>query len=319
MLVREVTGIGWRVKLGAVLILAAGAAAAMLGLLAGGSSDAAPGAMGRRALAARQAQRLIAAVRLPGGPDAAPASGGAPRSALAGLHPAPGPDTVQRVGGWDIPASAGAVRAFLEAHPPRGTRHAGRGPLTFVAAGSPPGVTSPRLELTVVPDGPHMSTVRAEARVHWLVPRSPSERVPSGARELVITRGPLGRAPSLVIRLTARAPIARIRALLDRLPPAQPGRMYHCPAQFPQVPVVRFVFLAGRASMAPEGGADGSQPRVLALASEQADVRAPTTVCDAMRLTVAGRPRTPLLGGHRLLRQVSALLGRRLWTRPYAA
>jgi hypothetical protein len=48
-------------------------------------------------------------------------------------------------------------------------------------------------------------------------------------------------------------------------------------------------------------------------------VRSPTTACDAMHFTDAGHALTPLLGGYRLLREVGGLLGRRLWTAPYAA
>lgn len=302
------TGIDWRMKLGAILTLAAAAAAVVIVLLASGSSDAAPGAVSHRALAARVAQRLIAAVRLPGA-AVAPAAAGAPGgAALADLDRATGPDTVERSGSWTVPASAAAVRAFLEANPPRGTRRARGGSLTYLPTRGPLGLAASRLELIVLPAGPRTSTVHAEARVRWLVARSPAERVPSGARALVITRGALGRMPSLVIRITAPARIARIRTLLDRLSPVQPGRVYHCPARFPQEPVVRFIFRSGVR--------DG---RVLAVATQQADVRSPTTACDAMRFTVAGRARTPLLGGSRLLRQVSALLGRRLWTAPYAA
>lgn len=302
----EVTEIGWRVKLGAIPAVAV--AATLIALLASGLSDAAPSTVSRRALAAREAQRLIAAVRLPGGVGAATAGGAEATGALAGLDPATGPDMVERSGNWTLPVSAAAVRAFLDTHPPRGTRRVRGGLLVYLPADGPLGLAAARLELTVLPAGPRTSTVRAEARVRWLAARSPAERVPSGARELVITRGPIGRAPSLVIRVTAPARIARVRTLLDRMAPVQAGRIYHCPTQFPQVPVVRFVFHSGV-----RGG------RVLAVATQQADVRSPTTACDAMRFTVAGRPRTPLLGGYRLLRQVSAVVGHRLWTRPYAA
>jgi hypothetical protein len=72
--------------------------------------------------------------------------------------------------------------------------------------------------------------------------------------------------------------------------------------------VVSFVFESG-----------GAHSRVLGVATEQADVRSPTTACDAMHFSARGRAQAPLLGGYRLLRQVSALVGRRLWTRLYAA
>ncbi|HTU30699.1 MAG TPA: hypothetical protein VMF07_15040 [Solirubrobacteraceae bacterium] len=301
------TRIGWRVKLGAILAMVAAVCGAVVVLVASGPSDADSAAVSRRALAAHEAGRLIAAVRIPG-QVATPASEPESADPIAGLSRATGPVTVGRSGSWSASRSAAAVRALLDAHPPAGTRRAPGASLTFIAIHDPAGLASARLELTVVATGPRSSAVHAEALVRWLVARSPAERVPTGAHELEITRGAIGHAPSLVVRVSDRARIARIRALLDRLAPVQPGHVYHCPAQFAQVPVVSFVFRAG-----------GSRSQVLAVATEQADVRAPTTACDAMHFTVGGREQAPLLGGYRLLREVSSLLGRRLWTGPYAA
>jgi hypothetical protein len=302
-----VTTIGWRVKLGAILTLVVVTAAVVVVLVASGPSDADSSTISHHALAAREAGRLIAAIRIPGEVVTAP-SGPESADAIAGLSRATGPVTVERSRAWSVARSATGLRALLDAHPPPGTRPARRGSLTFVPVHEPTGLAGASLVLTVVSTGPQSSAVHADAVVRWLVARSRAERVPSGAHELEITRGPMGRAPSLVVRVTAPAQIARIRALLDRLAPVQPGHVYHCPAQFAQVPVVSFVFRAG-----------GSRSRVLAVASEQADVRSPTTACDAMRFILTGRAQAPLLGGYRLLRQVSALVGRRLWTRPYAA
>lgn len=301
------TTIGVRVKLGAIVALVAAIAATAIVLVASGPSDADSSAVSRHALAAREAGRLIAAIRIPGEVTTA-ASEPESTTALAGLSRATGPLSVQRSSGWSVPRSASAVRAFLAAHPPAGTRPGPRRQLTFIASRAPDGVASARVALTVVPTGPHSSAVHADVLVRWLVARSSAERVPAGARDLEIARGPLGHAPVLVVHVTAPGRIARIRALLDRLAPVQPGRVYHCPAQFPEVPVVSFVFRAG-----------GAHSRVLAVATEQADVRSPATACDAMHFTIDGRAQTPLLGGYRLLREVSGLLGRRLWTRPYAA
>jgi hypothetical protein len=302
-----VTRIGWRVKLGAVVTLAVVIAATVAVLVVSGSSDADPSTVSHRALAGQEARTLVAAVRLPGAvvpASSEPETG----SALAGLSRATGPVTVGRSSDWSVPRSAAAVRAFLAAHPPRGTRPSPGAALTFVPIRGHRGIARATLVLTVVAIGPQSSAVHADALVRWLVTRSPASRIPETAREVEITRGPQGRKPSLVIDVTAPAQIARIRAMVNRLPLVQPGHVYHCPAQFPEVPVVSFVFRAG-----------GSHSRVLATATEQADVRSPTTACDAMHLTVAGRAQAPLLGGYRLLRQVSALLGRRLWTAPYAA
>ena len=306
------TRIGWRVKLGATLTLAVVTAAVVtVLLLVSGPSDAASSTASHRALALREADRLLAAVRFPGAVTAT-TSGSEAGDALAGLDRAAGPDTVERSGGWTVPLSVAAVDSFLDAHPPPGTRPSGGGSLTFVPIHSRRGLADASLAFTVIATGPRTSTVHAEALVRWVVARSRAERVPPNAGALEITRGPQGRAPSLVIRLTAPALIARIRTLLDRLPPVQPGRVYHCPAQFPQVPVVSFIFRSGGSGRTGGG-------RILAVAAEQADVRSPTTACDAMHFTVAGHALTPLLGGYRLLRTVSGLLGRRLWTAAYAA
>jgi hypothetical protein len=299
--------ISWRVKLGAIVAVVAAVAAAIVVLVVSGPSDADSSTVSHHAIATREADRLISAIRIPGEVVTAPSE---PESAgaLAGLSRAAGPVTVERSRAWSVPRSAVAVRAFLDAHPPPGTRPAQGGSLTFVAARQKTGLASAAIVLTVVATGPRSSAVHGNALVRWLVARSRAERVPSGAHELDITRGPMGRAPSLVARVTAPAQIARIRTLLDRLATVQPGRVYHCPAQFAEVPVVSFVFRTG-----------GARSRVLAVATEQADVRSPTTACDAVHFAVSGRAQTPLLGGYRLLRQASALLGRRLWTRPYAA
>ena len=300
------TRVGWHIRLAALLTLAATSAAVIIVLLVSGPSDADSGTVPHRALAGHEANRLIAAVRLPHG--AVPVtSRTASATALASIDRA-APDVVERSRDWAVAEPAATVRAFLASHPPPGTRRTHAGALRFQAHSGLPQISAATLTLTVLATGARTSTVRAEARVRWLVTRSAAEQVPPEAHELVITRGPEDRMPTLRIRVTDPARIARIRALLDRLPPVQPGRVYHCPAQFPEIPVVRFVFRSGAA---------GSH--VLAVATEPADVRSPTTACDALQLTLAGRAQAPLLGGYRLLRQVSALLGRRLWTAPYAA
>jgi hypothetical protein len=109
-----------------------------------------------------------------------------------------------------------------------------------------------------------------------------------------------------VLRVTAPGRVARIRHLIDALPTVQPG-VIHCPLEVPGLARVTFTFRAR-----PGGPA-------LASADEDADVLAASTACDPLRFTVAGRARTPLLGGAGLLRQLSALLDRRLWLPPYAA
>jgi hypothetical protein len=284
-----------------VVLGAALAAVAVLLLGSSGSSavDASSGSGHARAV--RETAALVTGLALPRGATVAAA-----QSELSTLGRAVATDVVQRSQTWTVPEPASAVRSFLATHPPRGTVAVDPG-LTRVPGRLPRGIAAARLQITLVSTGRETTLVHADAQARWIVARAASERVPSSARELDITRGMPARRPGIVIHITSAARVNQIASLLDRLATVQPGAVYHCPAQVPGLAMVTFTFRAHRGGPA------------LAQASEDADDVVPTTACDPLRVTIAGRAQTPLLGGATLLREISRMLGRRLWLAPYAA
>jgi hypothetical protein len=319
-----VSAIGWRGRaaalgLFALLVLAVGL------LLGSGSGDGrgdgrgagAPGgsmtARAHRALAGREVRRLLNGVVLPAGATATDprplGDRGAPLPVAGGPR---APDVVVRGRTWRVPESVAVVTAFLRAHPPPGTAAAAAGAGGAAAGGlvdalvAPTrGLNSAELSFTLLADGPRATIVHVDAAVSWSVPRPSGEVVPAGVHELDILRGRPGGRAGIALRVTDPQ-LSRIRRLIDALPTVQPGTV-DCPVAVTGLPVVTFVFRAA------EGG------RPLAVARETADVVSPTTACDPLSFSVRGRARTPLLGGARLLRQVSRIVGRRLWLAPYAA
>ncbi len=300
-------------KLGVAAALAAALAAlAVTLLLATGSSPADSTTAARRTLAAHEVRRLLAELPLPartarpGGQGAMAAGSATPsQGALAGLGEAVASDVVQRGLTVTVKGDAATVRAYLLAHVP-GDARATDGGLGLVPRHLPGGLAAAGVRLTLAPAGPHATEVRAIGSARWLIARAASERVPPTARRLVITRGRPGHRPGLVLTVGGER-MRRIAALLNGLATVQPGAVYHCPPAVVGLPRVTFTFRAR------SGG------RVLARASEDADVVSPTTACDAMRFAATGHEGAPLLGGAHLLREVSALVHRRLWLAPYAA
>lgn len=216
------------------------------------------------------------------------------------------PDVVDRHVWWIVPGRPQALLSFLEAHPPRGSRDSGsgsggvRGVTTSwsVQFRWPPiaGVLQERfLVVTLVrlPDG--FTGVRADTQDVWIIPRSPSERIPRSAHVLEVTVARYRAAPSLSVTVSDPAKVSEIAARIDGLPIVQPGA-FSCPALPVDGPFVTFTFRAAR------GGP------TLAQASEAAWAREPSSACEPMRLTIAGRPRTALLDGPSVVSQAEELL-----------
>ena len=215
---------------------------------------------------------------------------------------------------WRVPGSAASVLDYLSAHAPQGgklTQSGSQGPLhgkpiiAFVGFSWPPvaKLLAVRQLLVQAVDLSGGDTgVRADAQVQWIVPRPASERIPRGVHEIDVTRGAPGQAPTLSIKVLAANKIRALVAMVDGLEIVQPGA-YSCPSSQPGAPVVTFTFRAS------DGGT------VLARASQLAAAREPTTPCDPMTFSMRGHPRTPLLGGARVLTEASRLLGVRLHTR----
>jgi hypothetical protein len=306
---------GWRVKAVAIALFVAVVAvlAAVLGL---GSSNAARTATAsHRALAQTEASRLLARVALPTGSQTLPASGaGAGTAPLQRIGAPAAPNVADRSRTWTVPGTAATVDAFLRAHAVAGTRLSVRahssgtttsGDLVFTAVHPPTGVSAEQVGVSLAADGPHTTLVHVDATATWVVARPASEVVPAAAHELDIVRGVPGRPAGIALTVTDPQ-LTAIRKLINALATVQPGTV-HCPPAVPGLARVAFVFRTHA------GG------QVLAAAGEDADVVAPTTACDPLEFSVGGRARTPLLGGAPLLREVSRIVGHRLWLAPYAA
>jgi hypothetical protein len=212
---------------------------------------------------------------------------------------------------WTIAEPLQSVREFVSTHPPAGSRLAGTGlsggpsvpanaSFSFSFKSLPAGVASRSLSVALVALGPTLTGVRVDAQDVWLVPRPSSERVPNGVRSLRITHSTSQTGPGIMTGLaftfgiTQRAEIDQITRWIDALPIVQPGAT-SCPAQPSHPPRVRFAFLG-----------TGGIP--LAAATEDGNVREPTTSCDAMSFTVRGHSQPGLLNGARFLARVDRLL-----------
>ena len=270
-------------------------------------SDAARQRANKQA-AGRDAARLLRRVVLPPG---AMRSAGEPAGdghGLAGSGSFPAATRhVDRHGWWTTTQPMSVVNAFLHSHLPVGARidsYGGGGlpPYLYVAYGFPPvgRVLGIRwLVVAMVGLSSGGTALRADAKVQWIVPRPRAERIPGSVRVLDVTVGPPHGQPSTRAGVVNRAKVARVASWINGLPTAQPGA-WSCPSWSVDAPVVTFTF---RRAL---GGPAVAQATELAAATE------PTTPCDAMTLTIAGRRWTPLLGGAAVVRDAQRLLGVRL-------
>jgi hypothetical protein len=266
------------------------------------------GTAANRLAAAGDTEQLLGRLALPegSGVSSRELSGGGSTLAQPVLGLAT-PDVVDRHAWWVVPGSPQTVLAFIQAHPPAGSNLSSsgtggsRGQTTswFVRFQWPPvaGVLQERylaIALVALPDG--STGVRDDAQDVWIVPRPGSERIPPAARVLDVTVGRPGRRPSLSMATGDRASVARIAAMIDRLPTVQPDAIV-CPAYPVDGPYVTFTFRATR------------RGPTFARAREPAWVTEPTTACDPMELEISGRVSTALLGGAAVLQRAERLLG----------
>ncbi len=222
---------------------------------------------------------------------------------------------------WRVSERSTTVWQFLKRYPPHGSRLLGTG-----SAGGPgvpahngeieldwppdqalvaaygsvqaSGLQEREMDVAVVglPDG--STGVRADAVVSWVIPRSASERIPVGVREVDVTRAQPGHIASVSRRITG-ADVHVVGSMVDRLAIVQPllGSCLLYPAD---APVVTFTFRARRAGA------------VLAQASEPDYATDPTNNCDPMTFSIRGRMQTPLVGGGAVMVEVQRLLGIKL-------
>jgi hypothetical protein len=201
---------------------------------------------------------------------------------------------------WVVPETPQQVLAYIDDHPPAGgtrdlsgqSTSSGEPTVTATGFGWPsvPGRLGLRwLVVAIVPLQDGSTGVRADAEVVWIQTRPHSERIPATARRVVVTNS---RGSTLVqgpITITARATVARIVSLLNRLPAWQPGA-YACPADFGWH--IRVAFYADPDRV-------GSPIAVATI---------DPTGCGVVRLTLAGRAQPALADGSTATKRLSALL-----------
>jgi hypothetical protein len=275
--------------------------------VAGGRSGARPVAPRNEIIAKLEAEAQLSALSLPASAarvDREPAGDG---GALA--HPFSGPpampDVIDYHHWWVVLGeSPAALLQYVRDHPPHGGRPAvsgsfnlrGQPALSGIGFTWPPkpgrlGMRALVVEAVELADG--STGVRADSQVVWIKPRPKSERIPAGARRLVLTttrsrqliQGPLTFRSSRAIHHVVR--------LLNALPALQPG-VVACPADWGSQ--VRLSFYDRR----------GARP----LASAVVD----PSGCGVVRLTIRGRAQPPLTGGLTLAKRLSHALGVKLDT-----
>ncbi|HEY5195008.1 MAG TPA: hypothetical protein VIJ39_14220 [Solirubrobacteraceae bacterium] len=291
-----------------LVFLALGTAlASTIGSSTGKSASGSTRAANQRA-ASRDAEQLLGLLVLPLGARSSPhtPAGGGSTLARPSLSVAT-PDVVDRHAWWIVPGQPRALLGFLAAHPPAGSRNSasGSGGVRGVTTSWsvqfqwPPiaGVLQERfLVLTLVRLPGGSTGVRADAQDVWVIPRSASERIPGSARVLEVMVARSHKVPSLSVIVSDVTKVSEIAAMIDRLPIVQPGAL-SCPAFPVNGPFVNFTFRSTR------------HGPTLAQASEAAWASEPSSACEPMRLTIAGRPRTALLDGPSVVRKAQALLG----------
>ena len=183
---------------------------------------------------------------------------------------------------WRVHEPLRAVVTFLKAHDPRGfglldssygiqRPHYAR--YLMRTLGSPAihvREASRYLDETIAAL-PGRTVIRVEARVAWIYPRSPKEKVPSATRKIVV------RAPKGSRTVTNPAKVAQIVAWFDALRVSPPGAMAVCAAV--GRPDITLSFRS----------ASGAQ-----LAHARVPAPAPG-VCDPIRFRIGNRARRPLI------------------------
>ncbi len=289
-------------------LLAAGAALALTARTPAPSSPASAGVTASKRAAKRDAGLQLGRLMLPveaKSVDSKPRGGGsalnAPQSVIAS------PDVVERHSWWVVPDPVQKVLAFVQAHPPSGSRLESSGSggrngrmtswsLRFSRPPVPSVLDARVLSVVFVALGHSSTGVLAEAADMWVLPRPASERIPAEAAvlEVAVTRPKV--PPSLSVAVTNLATIAKITRFIDALGTVQPAAI-SCPEIPAEGSFVTFTFRATRSDPA------------LAKASESARANGTVSECEPMQLTILGRPQTPLLGGASVVRKTEALLG----------
>lgn len=208
-------------------------------------------------------------------------------------------EDVDAVRFWRVQKPLAAVVALVRAHDPHGfgllessygrqrpgtVRYLVR---TLVSPPSRSRRASRYLDETIV-GLPGRTVIRVDARVSWIYPRSPREKVPAGTREIVI------HTPRTTRTVKSPAKVASIVRWFDALPVFPPGIAVACP-----------LILAAqiRLSFRSAEGARLAQATVPATSAG---------ICDPIGFRVGGKAERPLIDsavGPSFARRLQRLLG----------
>ena len=200
---------------------------------------------------------------------------------------------------WRVRKPLAAVIAFLRTSDPPGFRRMGatygsRPPhyLMRTLAWPASGRRAPSRYLNeTIATLPGRTVIRVEAKVLWVYPRSPRERVPAATSEIVV------RAPKVSTKVTDPAEVAVVARWLDALPVSPPGIPIACP-----------LILAARATLTFRSAA-GER-----LATASVPLTS-SSVCDPIGFAIGGRRQKPLVDravGESFVRRLQHQLGVRL-------
>lgn len=224
-------------------------------------------------------------------------------------HPFEDPDTpdladLHRF--WRVPGDLSNVIAWIRAHRPAGSNARGGGmsasrsgvvesayvTFSFPGSATPTGILGPLTPVWLVEAVAKATgggtALRADAEVVWLKLRPASERIPLGVKLVTATLRGLGGGTITQRTVTTQWKVLKVEGIVNGLLLAQPG-LEACPDD-----VGPYFDLAFRSSVnaAPlaEAVADGSG-------------------CGLVTFRIRGRSQPALIGGPKLVRQLSSLLG----------
>jgi len=209
-----------------------------------------------------------------------------------------GPDPVGEYAGthrfWRVHESLKAAVAFLRTHDPHGFRS-----MSATYGSSRPHYLTrilvrgrSRFLNETIAQLPGRTVIRVEAKVGWIYPRSPREKVPAQTSKIVVN------TPATSKTVTDPAQVARIVRWFDALPVSPPGIAIPCPLETAQDDTTLSFRSANGAWLA-----EAKLPPRTAW------------ICDAIAFRIAGKTERPLVdGGSResFVRRLQALLGLKL-------
>jgi len=217
---------------------------------------------------------------------------------------------------WTSSDSPSEVLAYLKSHVPAGANQSGTGSISDTRAGTMsqmvgfewpvagPALGDREVQVTVSALTRGRTGILAEAQSDWVVPRTPSERVPAAATAVritlqqrsipVSTRKPVTAS---YVLLTAPRTVLRAVRLVDSLPVVQPIEIM-CP----------LILLTGQ-SLTVTYSAGPAGP---ALARAQVSLQTPSSggadSCDPILFSIRGKSQTALISAS-FVRQIEQLAG----------